>query len=320
AILALQAGKHVYVEKPSGHNPREGELLVEAQKKYRRVVQMGNQQRSSPESIEIIREIHGGLIGRAYDGRAWYANSRGPIGFGKSVPVPTWLDYELWQGPAPRTPYRDNVIHYNWHWFWRWGTGESCNNATHELDVCRWALGVDFPIRVTSSGGRFHYSDDWEAYDTQMIGYDFEDGKTITWEGRSCNPFPVMNRGRGVTIHGTEGTVLIDRNGYTVYDMKNKEIKKRLASERNDTLDTTGEGGLTERHIQNFLDAVQKNVVLRSPINQGHISTLYCHLGNIAQRTGSTLHCDSGNGHIKDNPAAIALWSRSYEPGWEPKM
>ena len=186
SIMALQAGKHVYVEKPCGHNPREGELLVEAQQRYNRIVQMGNQQRASQESQQIIQAIHEGLIGRAYYGRAWYANTRGGIGRGKEAPVPDWLNYDLWQGPAPIMPYRDNLIHYNWHWFWHWGTGEICNNGTHEIDICRWALGVDFPTRVTSSGGRFHFDDDWEFYDTQVASFEFADGKMLTWDGAAA--------------------------------------------------------------------------------------------------------------------------------------
>lgn len=320
AIMALQAGKHVYVEKPCGHNPREGELLVEAQKKYRKVVQMGSQQRSSRESREIISEIGRGIIGRPYFGRAWYANSRGPIGFGSPAPVPSWLDYELWQGPAPRTPYRDNIIHYNWHWFWRWGTGESCNNATHELDICRWALGVDYPIQVSSTGGRYHFNDDWEAWDTQTIGFEFEGGCSVIWEGRSCNGFPTLNRGRGVTIHGTSGTVLLDRNGYIVYDSDNKEIGRGFASERSETMDTTGGGSLTELHVQDFLDAITGSKLPHAPIDEGHRSTLLCHLGNISQRTGRTLRCDPGNGHIQEDAEAMQLWTRVYENGWEPKI
>ncbi|MFT4605472.1 MAG: putative dehydrogenase, partial [Rhodothermales bacterium] len=140
ALMALQAGKQVYLEKPCSHSPAEGEILVAAQARYGHHIQMGNQQRSAPESIEAITRIREGLIGRPYFGRAWYANSRGSIGRGQVTDVPDWLNYEMWQGPAPRTPYRDNVVHYNWHWFKRWGTGEICNNGTHEIDVCRWAL------------------------------------------------------------------------------------------------------------------------------------------------------------------------------------
>ena len=173
ALLALAAGKHVYVEKPCGHDPREGEMLVAAQRRTAKVVQMGNQQRSAPRTIEAIEAIRGGAIGRPYLARAWYANTRGSIGRGKPAPVPAWLDYDLWQGPAPRTPYRDNVIHYNWHWFARWGTGEVCNNGTHEIDVCRWALGADYPVKVTSAGGRYAFDDDWEFPDTQ------EDRKSV---------------------------------------------------------------------------------------------------------------------------------------------
>src|SRR6185436_562967 len=162
AILAMKAGKHVYLEKPTGHNPREAELLAAAQKKTERVVQVGTQQRSSPRTIEALQMIRDGVIGSPYLVRAWYANTRVGIGKGKVVPVPENLNYELWQGPAPRTPYHDNYIHYNWHWFRRWGTGEIHNNGTHEIDIARLTLGVDLPTRVSSSGGRYHYADDWE--------------------------------------------------------------------------------------------------------------------------------------------------------------
>ena len=315
-LLALDAGKHVYVEKPCGHNPREGELLVEAQKRHGHIVQMGNQQRSARTSIEIIEAIHNGLIGRPYFGRAWYANTRGPIGHGKVAEVPEGLDYDLWQGPAPHTPYRDNVVHYNWHWFWRWGTGEICNNGTHEIDVCRWALDVDYPTRVTSVGGRYHFDDDWEAYDTQVASFEFDDGKTITWEGRSCNGRPIENRGRGASIHGEKGTVVLDRSGYVVYDNDNNEIKSDLNEANEDALDTRGGGGMTAAHILNFLEAVRGKEKPRGPIDEGHKSVLLCHLGNIAQRTGRALQCDAKTGHIVDDSKAMKLWSREYASGW----
>ena len=315
-LLALDAGKHVYVEKPCGHNPREGELLVEAQKRHGHIVQMGNQQRSARTSIEIIEAIHNGLIGRPYFARAWYANTRGPIGHGKVAEVPEDLDYDLWQGPAPHTPYRDNVVHYNWHWFWCWGTGEICNNGTHEIDVCRWALNVDYPTRVTSAGGRYHFDDDWEAYDTQVASFEFDDGKTITWEGRSCNGRPIENRGRGASIHGEKGTVVLDRSGYVVYDNDNNEIKSNLNEANEGALDTRGGGGMTAAHILNFLEAVRGKEKPRGLIDEGHKSVLLCHLGNIAQRTGRALQCDAKTGHVVDDSKAMKLWSREYASGW----
>ena len=319
-LLALQAGKHVYVEKPCGHNAREGELLAEAQAEHGLVVQMGNQQRSAPRSIEIIDEIHNGIIGRPYFARAWYANTRGSIGHGRVADVPDWLDYDLWQGPARRTPYRDNVVHYNWHWFWDWGTGEINNNGAHEIDVCRWALQVDYPTRVTSSGGRFHFDDDWQMYDTQVASYEFEGGKSITWEGRSCNGRPIEGRSRGASIHGEEGTAVIDRNGYVVYDNRNNEIRRRIGGETDSGLDIRGGGDMTAIHIDNFLDTIRGDAHLTAPIGDAQRSVLLCHLGNIAQRTGRALQCDPTNGHIVDDREAMGHWSREYEPGWEPRI
>jgi predicted dehydrogenase len=156
-IMALQAGKHVYIEKPCSHNAHENELLIAAQKKYGLKVQMGNQQRSAITSINAINDIRNGIIGEVFKGEAYYSNNRGSIGIGKEVSIPQTLDWELWQGPAPRRPYKDNIHPYNWHWFRNWGTGEVHNNGTHEIDICRWALDVDLPERVSSLGGKYTY-------------------------------------------------------------------------------------------------------------------------------------------------------------------
>ena len=320
AILALQAGKHVYVEKPATHNPHETELLVRAQRKHQRVVQLGTQQRSDPRTREVIQAIHEGLIGRAYYARAWYANKRNTIGRGQPASAPATLDYELWQGPAPRTPYRDNIIHYNWHWFRRWGTGEICNNGTHEIDVSRWALGVDYPARVTSAGGRYHFEDDWEFYDTQDAGFEFEGRKQIVWQGRSCNAYPTENRGRGVSVHGTTGTVVLDRNGYTVYDPDNKVVKESLAPTRSDGLNVSADDSATQIHVDNFVDAIRTGAALHAPIEEGMKSVLLCHLGNIAQRTGRALRTDPGSGHIAGDAEAMRMWRREYAKGWDIKV
>ncbi|HTH63953.1 MAG TPA: Gfo/Idh/MocA family oxidoreductase [Gemmatimonadales bacterium] len=318
AILALQAGKHVYVEKPCGHNAREGELIVEAQRKHQRAVQMGTQQRSAERSIELVQALKEGLIGRPYLARAWYANTRGTIGRGKEAPVPTNLDYELWQGPAPRTPYRDNVIHYNWHWFHRWGTGEICNNGTHEIDVSRWMLGVDACTRVVSTGGRYQFDDDWEFTDTQEVTFEFAGGKTIIWQGQSCNGLPTFGRSRGVAVLGTAGSVVVDRDGYVVYDPKGQVIRQVAAAKPSDPLNVVADDEATGTHIANFIDAVRTGAPLHQPISEGAKSVLLCHLGNIAQSTGRALRTDPASGRIVDDPDAMKLWQREYAPGWMP--
>jgi len=320
SIMALLAGKHVYVEKPCSHNPREGELLVDAQKKYNKIVQMGNQQRSSYESIEAVQLIQEGIIGNTYYGKAWYANTRGSIGIGKPVLVPEWLDWELWQGPAPRKEFKDNIVHYNWHWFWNWGTGEILNNGTHEVDICRWALGVGYPEKVSSNGGRYQFQDDWEFYDTQIASFDFAEGKTINWEGRSCNGSLFHNRGRGSVIYGTKGTAIIDRNGYEFYDKTNQLIKEAKAGTPNATMNTTGGGDLEKLHIANFLNSIRLGEKQNSPIDQGNISVTICQLGNIAQEIGRSLQIDNLNGRILNDADAMKMWGREYEKGWELKV
>ena len=320
AILAMSAGKHVYVEKPCGHNAREGELLVDAQRKHGRVVQMGTQQRSAPRSIEVVNAIRDGLIGKPYLARAWYANTRATIGRGKSAPVPANLNYDLWQGPAPHTPYHDNVVHYNWHWFRRWGTGEIANNGTHEIDVCRWALGVDRCTRVTSTGGRYHFDDDWEFPDTQEAAFEFPGGKTIIWEGRSCNGLNTYGRSRGTAILGTTGSVVMDRDGYVVYDLKNTVVKQNLAAQAADGLNISADDDMTNLHIANFVDTVRTGAPLHQPVEEGAKSVLLCHLGNIAQWTGRALRVDPATGHIQGDDAAMAFWQREYAPGWAPTV
>jgi predicted dehydrogenase len=320
-LMAVADGKHVYVEKPCGHNSYEGELLVQAMKKYpKQLIQMGNQRRSFPTLIEAVKEVREGIIGHVYFGKAWYANNRKSIGIGKKVPVPASLDFELWQGPAPRRDYKDNLVHYNWHWFWHWGTAETCNNATHEIDCCRWFLGVDFPNKVTSSGGRYAFKDDWETPDTQVVSFEFAEGKAITWEGRSCNHYPVEGAGRGFIIYGDKGTLVNDGNAdYKIFDDKNKLIKEVKADVKADPSNpVSATGNLDVHHLNNFVSAIRGEAGITSPIDEGHKSVLLCHLANIAQRTGRTLHCDPKNGHILNDAEAMKLWRREYEKGWEP--
>jgi len=307
-ILACTAGKHVYVEKPCSHNAREGELLVEAARKNDRVVTMGTQRRSSPGIIEGIEKVRGGAIGRVLYARCWYNNRRGSIGHGNEAAVPEWLDYSLWQGPAPERPYRDNVLHYNWHWFWHWGTGELGNNGVHALDLCRWGLAVDYPSRVSSGGGKFRHDDDQQTFDTHFVTYEF-DAATITWEGLSWSPHGIEGEGFGASFHGDAGTLILLDNGYKILDMHNNEIGKG------------GGFGGDAPHLADFLDAVRTGRHANADIELGYKTTLLCHLGNISQRVGRALDIDPKDGRIVgDDAEAQALWSREYRKGWEPKV
>jgi predicted dehydrogenase len=323
ALLGLKAGKHIYIEKPGSHNPTEGELLIEAMGKYNtKVVQMGNQRRSWPQVKEAIKLLHNGIIGRVYYARAWYTNTRPTIGKGKIVSVPATLDYELWQGPAPRQPFKDNLIHYHWHWRWNWGTGEVLNNGTHFIDLARLGLQVEYPTKVHSTGGRYQYQDDWETPDTQIATFDFEGGKTIAWEGRSCNQRGINDMGSGVSFHGENGTLELHNNSFKVYDNKGKLMQtSQVASQANATVTQTGPGfDLDKDHFANFFECLETGKAPTSIYSDSYKSVLLCHLANISYRTGRTLYCDTNTGRIKNDNEAMKLWTREYEKGWEPSL
>ena len=309
-ILACAAAKHVYVEKPGSHNGQESEWIVAAARKYKRQVQMGNQRRSWPWVQEGIKALHDGEIGQVYFARAWYTNHRASIGRGKSTPVPEWLDYSLWQGPAPERSFQDNVIHYNWHWFWNWGTGELGNNGVHAIDLARWGLGVDLPRRITCGGNRYHFQDDWETPDLYVATFDFG-AKAIVWEGQSCDPRGFEGEGFGVNFYGEKGSLTI-ASSVKIYDLKNKLVRE---------IPGKMEGNLSSDavHFANFLDGIREGKTLRSEIEEGQKSTLHCHLGNIAWRTGRTINFDPATRKITDDNEASALWSRKYRDGWQPQ-
>jgi predicted dehydrogenase len=310
AIAACAAGKHVYVEKPCSFNPREGELLVQAAGKHKKKVQMGNQRRSFAGVIAAMDELRKGVIGRPYLAQSWYGNRRASIGRGKEAAVPRGLDYDLWQGPAPRRPFHTNYLHYNWHWFWHWGNGELGNNGVHTIDICRWGLGVNFPIRVTSQGGRYRYEDDQETPDTHTVSYDFEGRKQITWEGLSCSETP--NHPYLVLFHGELGTMAISDTSYIITLSAPGSREQRIRTERVQSGDSP--------HFANLLAAIRDDTRLNSDIEEGHKSTLLCHLGNIAHRTGRILRCSPRDGTIQNDKEAQALWTREYAKGFEPRV
>ena len=322
ALLAMQAGKHVYLEKPVSHNPNEGEMLVEATAKYGKIVQVGTQRRSWPKVVEAIRFVQDGGIGKVYFGKGWYANNRPSIGTGKVVPVPDWLNWDLWQGPAPRTAYKDNIVHYNWHWLWNWGTAETLNNGTHMIDLLCWGMNLKYPTKISSMGGRYYYQDDWETPDTQTVSLEFGNQCSMMWEGQSCNAKHTENSSVGVIFYGDLGSVYISGgDSYIVYDKQNKVLKNAQSEITINPQDRVSPAQhLDAIHIHNFFDAITKGTPLFMNVEDGHCCTLLMQLANISLRTGRMLRINPANGHILDDNDAQQYWSRKYEPGWEPKI
>jgi predicted dehydrogenase len=305
ALLAMQAGKHVYVEKPGSQNPHEAEMIVAASKKYGRLVQMGNQRRTWMK--EAIAALHAGAIGELRYARAFYYNARAAIGQGANKAAPD-LDMDLWQGPVTDERDMRPYLHYDWHWLWHWGNGELGNNGIHHLDVLRWGLQVEYPQRVTYNGGRYWHDDKQETPDTGAAVFDF--GKVgMEWLQSSCYPRTSEKPLGECVFHGEGGTFAITGSAWTIYDAKGAK-----------TGEGKGPGGGDAAHIGNFLEAIRGNVQLNSPIVEGQKSTMLCHLGNIAYRTNTVVRCDPQTGRLLDNPAGEKLWQREYRQGWEPKI
>lgn len=294
-ILACDSGKHVYVEKPGSHNPREAELMVAAAQRTDRKVQMGNQRRSAPVFRGGIEKLKAGVIGKLRYARCWYDNKRGSIGKGKPAAVPANLDYKLWQGPVPVRPYKDNLIHYNWHWHWSYGGGELANNGVHALDVARWALGVDSPYHTSCIGGRYHFDDDQETPDTADATYDF--GKVgMSWHGSSCLQRK-HEKHSFVSVYGDGGIMSFEGGGYRIYDNAGKLVHENVPK-------------LSDvPHFQNFINSIRKGEALNAEISDAQKSTMLCHLGNISYRKGI---------QIKGTEAPKNYWQRKYSEAWKP--
>jgi predicted dehydrogenase len=304
AVMGCQAGKHVYCEKPVSHNLVEGRRIVEASRKYNRVVQCGIQRRSSASVKEAVDLVRSGVVGKVGMARAWIHQIRPNIGHGKPGEVPKGVDFAMWQGPAPDRPFMENRFHYNWHWFWNWGTGEIGNNGIHGVDVARWGLGVDGPTQVTSGGGKFVFDDDQEVPDTQIVTWEFPEKCVIQWEHRMWSKHPTEGSGFGIAWYGDKGTMVIGDKGWKIEDLDPKA--PALAKSEGPSKD-----GMTA-HVQNFLDCIKSGQKPNADIEIGHLSTRLCHLGNIAHRTGRKLTFDPATETFPGDPAANALLSREY--------
>lgn len=327
AWAAMKVGKAVYVEKPCSFCQRESEILLATQRATNGIFQMGNQRRSDINNIAAIKAIREGAIGEPVWGKAWYSATRQPIGKGNVVAVPDWLDWDLWQGPAPRTEYRDNIVHYNWHWMLRWGTGENGNNAPHFTDVVRWALGEDgYPVRTTAGGGRFFYSgDDWEWPDSVNATWEFADRKFITWECMSCmknNPY--MGTGTGGMVYGLDGAMLFRANSTAVlFDKAGKLVKEwkdgAASTAVSDLNKVMSFGNMDVAHLARFAECIRTgDTKTASPVDEAVKSVSLTHFANMAQLGGGDVVADAKTGAlVSASSRAVKFWNREYEPGWE---
>ena len=315
-ILACEAGKHAYIEKPCSHNVREGRLLVEAVRRTNRVVQLGTQVRSTPMIIEAVKLLHDGIIGDVLVAKVWNVQLRQNIGHMQPSTPPDYLDYDLWVGPAPLVRYQQNHF-MNWHWMYHFGTGDMGNDGIHDVDYGRWGLGATgHPSNVVALGGKFFFDDDQEFPDTQQVTFEYgrgnskEKSKLLIYEQRlwSTNYPSVYNVDAGVEYYGTQGRMFLSRRGkIQVLGPDNKRRDVAITTMPHDH----------ELHIDNFLDSVcALGSTPNGEIEQGHITTTLCHLGNIATRFGRSLTFDGATETIVGDDDANKMLSREYREHW----
>jgi len=304
SIWGLQAGKHVYVEKPISHTIFEGRQLAAAVTKYGKVLEHGTQRRSEPAWQRAVERAKSGIIGDIYMSRVAVHRFRDPFNFPTDETPPPELDWTLWQGPATEKPFSRNYVHYTWHWFWHYGNGEIGNNGPHGTDIVNWVVDKGLPVQTSSAGGIFGYTEDArETPNTHVTTHTFADGTMMVIEVRNryTDPSPEY------AFYGSEGYMIDGR----IFDAKGKEVP--------DDREIPKIGDPTVEHIANFIDAVKKDdpSAVNATAEQGHVAAGLCHLGNIAYRVGRTIRFDPKTETIQGDDEANALLTRVYREGFE---
>lgn len=310
-ILACDAGKHVYVEKPCAHNVREGRLMLEAARRNKRVVQVGTQARSTEPVMKAMKLLREGAIGDILTAKVWNSQLRRNIGHVQPSQAPSTLDYDLWLGPAPMRPYQANMLPGSWRWFHDFGCGDMGNDGVHNLDVACWGLGVEtHPSTIAAIGGKYFFDDDQQFPDTQTVLFEYAaGGKTshkqqLIFEQRIWSPYKQEGYENGNAFYGTKGQLVM---GHTV--------GWQLFGERNKLIDSmTGKPDLPAHH-RNFFDCIRSGEKPHADISVGHLAASLVHLGNIATRTGRVLHFDPAAEKMIGDDEAHAMLHRSYRDG-----
>ena len=312
AILAAEAGKHVYVEKPCSHNVHEGRLMIEAARRNKRVMQVGTQSRSTKHVMKAMELLHNGAIGRVLVAKAWNSQKRSSIGKATPSAPPSHLDFETWLGPASKLPYQRNMLHGIWRWWRAFGTGDMGNDGVHDLDIARWGLGVTtHPRRIAALGGKYFFDDDQQFPDTQNVLFEYapsaEDGRPrqLIFEQRIWAPYFEQGYENGNAFYGTNGFMLLAKHGgWKLIGSRNK-LREQMS----------GSPDLRAHH-DDFFRSIREGGTPNADIEIGHLSSSLCHLGNIATRIGRVLEFDPKHEQIADDVEANAMLSREYRKHW----
>jgi predicted dehydrogenase len=309
-ILACDAGKHVYVEKPCSHNIREGRLMVEAARRNRRVVQVGTQSRSVEYVRRAVELLHGGAIGDVLVAKVWNSQLRANIGHAQPCDPPAELDFDLWVGPAPMVSYQPNLLPSIWRWWHAFGAGDIGNDGVHDLDIGRWGLGLDtHPTTIAALGGKYFFDDDQQFPDTQTVIFEYAGAGTkqkrqLIYEQRIWSPYVQEGHENGNAFYGTKGMMLLGKHsGWQLFGPRNQPGEKMSGR-----LDSTA-------HHRDFLACIKNGRRLNADIETGHLSTALAHLGNIATRVGRVLHFDPQAEQITADEEANRLVRRTYREG-----
>jgi predicted dehydrogenase len=314
ALLALSAGKHVYVEKPCSHNVREGQLLVAATKKTGKVVVQGTQSRSSPSIQQAMKLLRDGVIGDVLIAKCWNWQLRNNIGHLSPSAPPSGVDYDTWVGPAEWLPFQANRFHYNWHWWYNFGCGDLGNDGIHEFDYALWGLGVEtHPTKISAAGGKYFFDDDQQFPDTMQVTFEYPgDDKVgsrrmLIYEQRLWSTTYPYNVDSGAEYIGTKGKMFLSKRG-----------KFEVRGDRNEVMDVKLDGipkSVVAENQQNWLDCIKSGNMPHANVEIAHRMATAAHLGNIATRLGRMIRFDPGTEEIVADDEAAALLVRKYRDG-----
>jgi predicted dehydrogenase len=316
AVRAMQAGKDVYVEKPASHVFREGRLLVDTARKYKRIVQHGTQMRSSEVTAKAAEVLKSGILGEVKMTKAWNVQRHTHEAAMPDAPVPPGVDYDMWLGPAPKRPFNPHRFHGYWQWLRDYGNGDIGNDGVHDIDMARFGLGVTtHPVRITSHGSRIALTGEREYPDNMMVAYHYAEGKVLLYVDRGWSPYHLYGVDSGNAFYGTEGWMLFSRRGFFEVFLGEKE-------EKGPSMGKSGRVGTPAPvHIANFLECVRSRQQTHADAETAHLSCALVHLGEIGYRVGRVLEFDPVQERILHDPEADAMLSKPYRSPWElPKL